>query len=289
MILKASKRAFQKLTSINENNWDFYLKFFPWIEKGVVLFELPIINKIVKNAAFLGAEKRHFSQGHIIPLDHNINYKEKYKNTILPYTLLENIIKESSYNVIMNKCYCRDSLKCKNHSSEFGCIMIGEGAKTIEKSGIAHEASAEEALTHLKKAADTGLVAMALWIELEAFGMGLTDKEHRKLMEICLCCPCCCLGLRNFKKWGNDIMKRFDSIGWSAAFKEGCNSCQKCVKTCPMEALKMEGDSIIFTEKKCIGCGLCAAKCPNEAIEMVQTAPFKNKMQDYFWGFKLEV
>lgn len=282
------KRAFQKLTAINDRNWNFYLKFFPLIEKGAVLFNIPVIRKLVKKAAFLDSEKKHFTQGYIIPLNRDINYNEKYKNTVLPYSMLENIIKGSSFVAIMKKCYCRDSMKCENYPSDFGCIMAGEGARTLVKRGLAYKTDVTEALKHLDRAAQMGLVAMALWVEIEAFGMGIKDEEHYRLLEICLCCPCCCLGLRNYKKWGGDIMKRFSSIGWIAVSKDGCTACKKCVKVCPMEAITVHEDSITVSGK-CIGCGLCAAACPHDAIEMVQTTPFKEKIHDYFWGFRLEV
>ncbi len=288
MILKIMKRIFQKLTYINERNWNFYLKFYPLLEKGAGIFSVPVLGKLARKAAMLDSEKRHFSQGHIIPLNRDINFREKYDNVVTPFTLLKNIINEAGYIAIMNKCYCRDSLKCKKYNPDFGCIMIGEGARTMEKNGIAYHVTNEQALGHLEKAADMGLIAMALWIELEAFGMGLTEDEHYRLLEICLCCPCCCIGLRNFSKWGPAIMKRFNSIGWAASTKDGCTSCGKCAKVCPMNAITVNENSITVSDE-CIGCGICASKCPSGAIEMVQIRPFKEKMQDYFWGFHPEV
>ena len=287
-MLKIIKMIFQKLTVITGRNWDFYLKFYPLLEKGAGVFIMPVIGKLARSAAMLGSEKKHFSQGYIIPLNRDINFHEKYNNIVTPFTLLKNIISEASYITLMNKCYCRDSLKCKKYSPEFGCIMIGEGAKTLEKNGIAYKVTTEQALAHLDKAADMGLIAMALWIELEAFGMGLKDDEHYKLLEICLCCPCCCIGLRNFNKWGPDIMKRFNSIGWVASYREGCTSCGKCAKVCPMNAITVNENSVTVSDE-CIGCGICASKCPYDAIEMMQIKPFKEKMQDYFWGFRPEI
>ena len=99
MILKVIKRTIQKLTSINSKNWNFYLKFFPWIEKSAGLFNMPVLKKLAKKAALLDSEKKHFSQGYIIPLDHDLKYSENYKNTVLPYNLLEDVIKNFGHIV----------------------------------------------------------------------------------------------------------------------------------------------------------------------------------------------
>ena len=80
---------------------------------------------------------------------------------------------------------------------------------------------------HLDKAAEMKLVCHCVWVEVESWFMGIDPKEHHKLMEICLCCPCCCVGLQNFKKLGPDFMQRFNSIGW----KPVCTQAQSKKKT----------------------------------------------------------
>ncbi len=282
------KRFVQNTFGITHKNWNFYLKFFPLLEKGTMLIDKPVIGKLAKKIAFLGNDGKHFSQGYIVSLNHDLNYNEKFKNTVLPVSLIQNAIKGSSFRAFMNTCYCRDSLKCKDYPVDFGCIMIGEGARAMVERGIAYEVSIDKALNHLDKAVDMGLIAMCLWIEVEAFGMGVADEDHYKLLEVCLCCPCCCIGLRNFKSFGNDLMKRFNSIGWVAASNDNCKGCKICSKVCPVEAITVHEDSITVSND-CLGCGICATKCPHEAIEMVQAAPFKENIQDYFKGFRMDI
>jgi uncharacterized protein (DUF362 family)/NAD-dependent dihydropyrimidine dehydrogenase PreA subunit len=57
---------------------------------------------------------------------------------------------------------------------------------------------------------------------------------------------------------------------WHRPFFTGrCVSCGKCVKACPVEALKMErGQRPILTPALCIACCCCHEICPVHAIEM---------------------
>jgi len=189
---------------------------------------------------------------------------------------------------VMDKCFCRDGKNCTDYPADFGCLFLGQGTRKLVANGIAHEVSKEEALDHLQKAADMGLVAMCLWMEMEAFAMGLDEDEHKQLLEICLCCPCCCLGLQNFKDMGPDVMKRFQSVGWRAASRQGCVGCGQCEAVCPVGAVTVHADSISVSDA-CIGCGLCASACPHKAIGMDQTAPIRKSVLDYFFGFRPDV
>ena len=52
--------------------------------------------------------------------------------------------------------------------------------------------------------------------------------------------------------------------------KEICTGCGACVSTCPVEALKMDGDKAVVDANACIDCGACVGECPVEAIKMAE-------------------
>lgn len=278
----------QDRIALTDKNWKRATKFFPFVDGMFKYVTTPILGPMIKKMGALENFENQYSQGYIMTLNRDLNYKKQSKNVVLPINLVKKAIKESSYRVIVNYCFCRDGNNCQNFPADFGCIMLGEGTRVIVKRGFAREATVKEALDHLDKAAEMGLVALCLWMELEAFGMGISKEDHHRLLEICLCCPCCCLGLRNFKKMGPDVGRRFNSIGWKAASGEGCVGCAICASICPVGAITVGADSITVSDA-CIGCGLCAARCPQEAIVMEQIAPMKKSILDYFWGFRPQI
>ncbi|MFC1787503.1 4Fe-4S binding protein [Halobacteriota archaeon] len=50
--------------------------------------------------------------------------------------------------------------------------------------------------------------------------------------------------------------------------EETCDLCGDCTRACLTNALKIEGDKLIFDHGFCIGCGACIKKCPNNSIEL---------------------
>lgn len=47
----------------------------------------------------------------------------------------------------------------------------------------------------------------------------------------------------------------------------GCIGCGICVRTCPVDAIKVENNHARIDHAKCIVCGLCVKKCPTNAIK----------------------
>jgi len=48
--------------------------------------------------------------------------------------------------------------------------------------------------------------------------------------------------------------------------EERCRFCQKCIKKCPVNAIKEGNKKAVIEQTVCIGCGECVAVCPNLAV-----------------------
>jgi len=56
--------------------------------------------------------------------------------------------------------------------------------------------------------------------------------------------------------------------GWIPVVdEEPCDLCEACVKACPNDALRVEGDKIKHIPMHCEFCGICVSACPTRAIE----------------------
>ena len=277
--------AWRHLT-VNRDNWKTYTKFVPFSHKMMQQLSHPKYGGLIRRwGGFEGKES--YSQSYVVPINRDVNYKGQGSGTVLPMNMLHQLIEDSSYRIIMNQCLCRDGMACKDYPQDLGCIMLGEACRAQVGRGVARYATVEDAKAHADRAAEMGLVALCAWVEFEAAAMGIPQKEHEKYMEICLCCPCCCLGLKNMKQIvkSPEMKERIASIGWRAQGTEDCVSCEVCVNICPAGAIELNGDTISVNDD-CIGCGICAVKCPQEAINMQQIAPMKDHILDYFKGLR---
>ncbi len=237
--------------------------------------------KMSINAAF-GPVKNPKIQSRIIPLNAPVN---KSKNAILPYKLIDDFIDSAGFIIILDMCLCRKGMECKDYPIDFGCLMLGEGARVMLKNGHGREATAKEAKAHVRKAAKHGLVPFAAHAKIEEQAMGIPVALRNNFIEICLCCPCCCLAMKNIKYYPAEIHKHnFINVGFVAKAQPGCKGCNKCVDICPADAIKVNGNKVWVQEDICIGCGVCQNVCKHDAISLVQIGKAKGELLDYFDG-----
>ena len=49
---------------------------------------------------------------------------------------------------------------------------------------------------------------------------------------------------------------------------EHCKNCYKCVRSCPVKAIRFDNNIAVIDEEKCIACGQCFVTCPKHARNM---------------------
>jgi ferredoxin len=272
---------------VTRYNWGIYRRMWALLDRSMGLLSYPFIGSRLKG--WLRFENSH-SQGYIVPLNRDLDYQGKGPGAVMPISMVRKAIEESSYRMIMAKCMCRDTHTCKNYPIELGCIMLGEASRKMVSSGVGHYATVEEAVGHLERAAQLGIVATCAWTEIESLWFGISPQQHERYFEICLCCTCCCIGWHQMKTvMSVPVMRdRFRSVGWRAYGTDDCISCGQCVDICPMEAIELSGKGISVSDE-CMGCGLCAFKCPEQAISMEEIEPMKDHILDYFRWFRPQV
>lgn len=50
---------------------------------------------------------------------------------------------------------------------------------------------------------------------------------------------------------------------------EKCDTCINCLRTCPMQVLKIENKRVVQASELCFACRNCEAACPQDAIKVV--------------------
>lgn len=242
---------------------DLIEKFFPYRSKIARLTKIPMLKWIAKKMIF---EKTNLT---ILPKDNiveiNVNETiEPPESIVLPSKIVEHFIKKSNYRFIMNFCICRESMDCKNYPKDLGCLFLGEAAEHINKE-FGAEATKEEALDHVKKARELGLVHLVGRDVIDEQWLGVSPGE--KLMVVCNCCNCCCLWriLPDMDKDLGLVVKKMPGV--EVEVTDNCTGCGECKDICFVKAIQIE-DGVARISNECRGCGRCVEICPYDAITL---------------------
>jgi ferredoxin len=237
-------------------------KAFPNIKFIAKLTRMPFIGRIFDKLLFEGDDIIYLPKDNVITINEEI---EKEADTVLPTEVLNYFINKAKYHWIMNFCICRESMHCKNYPIDLGCLFLGEAVLGINPQ-LGRLVSKEEALEHIRKCKDAGLVHM--------IGRNLLDKQWLgvkpgyKLLSICNCDPCCCLWritpIVN-PKIGSKVQKM---PGVEIKVTDKCIGCGTCSKgICFVDAIHIENNRAVISED-CKGCGRCVEICPQNAITL---------------------
>jgi NAD-dependent dihydropyrimidine dehydrogenase PreA subunit len=238
-------------------------KAFRSIKILAKLSNLPLVNKLFDLLLFKEDNIIYLPKDSVIEVNQNVDQPDNY---VLPTRVLEYFIEKAKYHWIMDFCICRASMKCKDYPIDLGCLFLGKGVLDINPS-LGHLATKEEALEHIRKCRDAGLVHMIGRNLLDKQWLGV--KDGAKLLSICNCCPCCCLW-RIAPILHPDLSNKVKKIpGVKVFVNENCVGCEICTKDiCFVDAIKIINNRAHITDQ-CRACGRCVEVCPHDAIELV--------------------
>jgi ferredoxin len=238
-------------------------KTFPNVKFIAKLTNFPLLGRVFDKLLFEGDDIIYLLQDKVIKVDRIVGEYDEY---VLPSRVLEYFIKKANYHWIMDFCICRDSMQCKDYPIDLGCLFLGEATLGINPQ-LGRPVTKEEALNHIKRCQEAGLVHM--------IGRNLLDKQWLgvkpgyKLLSICNCCPCCCLWRVSSKlspKIGAKI-KRMP--GLEVRVTDECIGCGTCMDgICFVDAIHMVNDHALIDDS-CRGCGRCIDVCPQNAIKLI--------------------
>jgi ferredoxin len=270
-----------KMTKSNKNSFQ-YRDFKSWIDS--ILKKVPALGRLLSSLVgafelkilefFRRIDKRYdiytwglFDKyilkgrwgGRVVPLGKNISFESKF----IPSQEILEIIKRSNITGI-SWCYCRSVQRKYNEPNcdhpLFSCIHLSFGKSLYEipyKSHNLKKVSKKEIEDLLEECDKRGLVHQLIYFPNPQF-----------YYVICNCCPCCCVVLNRFLKYGSPQMIKSDFI--TKTDLTACTACGICESRCHFEARKVIDGTIQFDLTKCFGCGLCVSNCSNQAITLIK-------------------
>ncbi len=190
------------------------------------------------------------------------------ESVVLPSKVIDHFVRRSRYIFIMNKCMCRDANHCHSYSPQLGCIFLGRGSLRIPE-GMGRMVDADEAIEHLKKCREAGLIHLIGRDKIDSVWLGTGAKDD--LLSICSCCECCCLWkmIPNLKQSINATVTRMPGVE-ILIHPSLCTGCGSCVRKriCYVSAISIDDGKASIDQRVCKGCGRCVEVCPSQAIEL---------------------
>jgi len=172
---------------------------------------------------------------------------------ILPTEQVMEILRNAK-SVAVQNCECRTHYKRCDSPLEV-CFLLNDVANKFVSNGKARHVDLMEAVGILKKANQSGLIHLSLY---------MPDHE---IFALCSCCPCCCHDLQIVKYYDRkDLMVRSEYK--AIMISKDCIHCGECVERCVFSARILQNEKMKYNADQCLGCGLCVTSCPVEAISM---------------------
>lgn len=173
---------------------------------------------------------------------------------VLDYEKASHII-ETSDHMGISMCYCRHKMQHVGKACDAPmdiCMTFGNVANSLINNGYARRVDKIEGMDLLQQAYDSNLVQCG-------------ENVREGVTFICNCCGCCCEALVAAKKFG--MMHPVETTNFLPKINyETCINCGKCLKVCPVNAIKKIEGEYVVQEELCLGCGVCGRACPKSSI-----------------------
>jgi len=215
--------------------------------------------------------------GAYLPINQSLG---TFENQVLSMKVFKHFI-DKACNIVVRDCPCRDHLECKDHDHSLGCMMMGKATleMAMPPDDRAHIATKEEALEHVRRSIENGLIPILGTSVMEAEASNVKDLGH--FMSVCFCCSCCCINGRVMSKSSVDVINLFNRMeGLTVKVDPDiCVGCGDCLEICVFKGMEMIDEKARVNQKRCLGCGRCENACPSEAISITITDPtYVNKL-----------
>lgn len=201
-------------------------------------------------------------ENRIISVNKNINAgNHGIFSTNSIYELINNLPDDNE--VVAVYCFCRQWKKMVKQPCQFNhygesCIIIGRAAKTALKAGLGRIVSKKEAFDIIQDTSEKGAVHQVFHEYM--------DIEKPEI-AICNCCWDCCGVIGSYNRGLGPLCTKAYYIA-GITYPDKCVGCGKCIKFCPVNAIKPVDASVSIDRGKCIGCGQCQLQCPQEVFEL---------------------
>ena len=196
--------------------------------------------------------KRETQQLRTIPISKSLSGE----GAVMPYEEARKIV-EAQSKIIVADCICRKEHRMVDKDCGKpleNCLIFGTGAHFYLQNGLGREITKQETLKILEEAEEVGLV--------------LQPSNSQKVVNICLCCGCCCQILKGLKLQ-EEPARHVKSNYYAQVDQDRCAGCETCIERCQMEAIEMVEGTAKVNPDRCIGCGLCVPTCSTEAMQLV--------------------
>jgi len=235
---------------------------FPGRFRLARLTRTPVIGRAIDRMLFDGDDIIYLPKDNVIPVNRQLTGPE---SIVLPSQVVEHFIARASHHWIMNACICRDASACHDYPIDLGCLFLGEAVLQINPA-LGRLVPQEEALAHVRRCREAGLVHLIGRNKLDTVWLGAGPGD--RLMTICNCCPCCCLW-RMLPRLDPAISAKVTRMpGVNVTVTDRCAGCGTCTAgICFVDAIRLV-DGCATIDAACRGCGRCVEVCPNEAIEL---------------------